>query len=103
MNRKDELIKIITKAGKDNDIKAAQLIDEVIFLEERLKELKELPFLQISKKNPALQKTTPAARQYKEFLQQYNNSLRLLLRLAGDIGESEESSPLREWIRARNE
>ena len=103
MNRKDELIKIITKAGKDNDIKAERLIDEVIFLEERLKELKELPFIQISKKNPAVQKTTPAARQYKEFLQQYNNSLRLLLRLAGDIGESEESSPLREWIRARNE
>lgn len=103
MNRKDELVKIITKAGKDNDIKAAQLIDEVIFLEERLVELKKLPFIRVSKKNPAVQETTPASRQYKELLQQYNNSLRLLFRLSGDMGESEETSPLRDWMRKRLE
>ena len=103
MDRKTELLSIIKRSGKDNDIKAAQLIDEIIFLEERLTELKRLPFIQVSNKNPANQKTTPAAKQYKEFLQQYNNSLRLLLRLAGDMGDSEESSPLREWIRARVE
>lgn len=103
MSRKDELIKIITKAGKDNDIKAAQLIDEVIFLEERLVELKKLPFIRVSKKNPAVQETTPASRQYKELLQQYNNSLRLLFRLSGNMGESEETSPLRDWMRKRLE
>ena len=50
------------------------------------------------------QKSTPAAKQYKEFLQQYNNSLRLLFRISGNLdGESEEESPLRKWVNARKE
>jgi hypothetical protein len=49
------------------------------------------------------QKATPASRQYKELLQQYNNSLRLLLRMAGDLGDSEEESPLRAWIKSRKD
>lgn len=103
MNRKEELLKIINKSGSQNDIKAAQLIDEIIFIEERLVELKKLPFIRVSKKNPAVQETTPASRQYKELLQQYNNSLRLLFRLSGDMSESEETSPLREWMKKRLE
>ena len=101
--RKQELLQIINKAGSQNDIKAAQLVDEVIFLEEQMVELKKLPFINVNPKNPMQQKTTPAAKQYKEFLQQYNNCLRLLFRLSGDMGESEEESPLRRWIKGRKE
>lgn len=104
MSRKEELINLIKTTGIDNDIKAAQLIDEIIFIEERLVELKKLPFIAVNPKNAMQQKTTPAAKQYKELLQQYNNSLRLLLRLSGDLGkDAEEDSPLREWARARTE
>ena len=99
MDRKTELLKIINKAGSDNDIKASQLIDEIIFIEERLKELKKLPFIRISKKNPAIQETTPASRQYKELLQQYNNCLRILLSMTGEMEENDEESPLRKWAR----
>jgi hypothetical protein len=104
MTRSEELKKIITKAGTDNDLKASQLIDEIVFIEERLKELKKLPFIAVNPKNPAQQKATPASRQYKEMLQQYNNSLRLLFRLSGDLGaDQDEESPLRRWIRERSE
>lgn len=104
MTRSEELKKIISKAGTDNDLKAAQLIDEIVFIEERLKELKKLPFIAVNPKNPAQQKATPASRQYKEMLQQYNNSLRLLFRLSGDLGaDQDEESPLRRWIRERSE
>ena len=103
MERKEELLQIICKNGSNNDIKAKQLVDEIIFIEEQLVYLKTLPFININPKNPVQQKTTPAAKQYKELLQQYNNSLRLLLRMSGDIGESEEESPLRQWAKSRKE
>lgn len=103
MGRKEELLKLICKNGADNDIKATQLIDEIIFIEEQLIFLKTLPFININPKNPMQQKATPAAKQYKELLQQYNNSLRLLFRLSGELGESEEESPLRQWLRSRKE
>lgn len=103
MARKEELLEIICKNDSSNMIKAEQLIDEVVFIEERLVELKKLPFININPKNPMQQKVTPAAKQYKELLQQYNNSLRLLFRLSGDMGESEEESPLRQWIKSRKE
>ena len=99
MTRKEELLEAINKSGSQNDVKAAQLIDEVVFIEEQLVELKKLPFISVNPKNPAQQKATPASKQYKELLQQYNNSLRLLFRLAGDFGETEEESPLRNWAK----
>jgi hypothetical protein len=104
MTRKEELLKIINKPGSQNDIKAEQLIDEIVFIEELLQKLKKLPFISVHPKNPALQKATPASKQYKEMMQQYNNSLRLLFRLTGDLnGESEEDSPLRQWVKSRKE
>ena len=104
MTRKEELLKIINKPGSQNDIKAEQLIDEIVFIEEQLQKLKKLPFISVHPKNPALQKATPASKQYKEMMQQYNNSLRLLFRLTGDLnGESEEDSPLRQWVKSRKE
>lgn len=104
MGRKEELLQIVCKDGMNNDVKAKQLVDEIAFIEEQLVELRKLPFININPKNPMQQKTTPAAKQYKELLQQYNNSLRLLLRLSGDMGgESEEESPLRKWVKSRKE
>lgn len=102
MSRKSELLDIVKKAG-DGDIKAGQLIDEIVFIEEQLKELKKMPFISSDPKNPARQKATPASKLYKEMMQQYNNSLRLLFRLSGDMGEVEEESPLRIWSKKRME
>lgn len=101
MDRTEELKLIINKTGNDNEAKARQLIDEIVFIEGQLVELKKYPFISINPKNPAQQKATPASKQYKELLQQYNNSLRLLFRLAGDFGETDEESPLRKWLKER--
>lgn len=102
MDRKTELLSLL-KDGTQDELKARQLIDEIVFLEQRMSDLKQYPFIAVNPKNPAQQKPTAASRQYKEFLQQYNNSLRLLLRITGDIGESEEESPLRQWVKSRME
>lgn len=102
--RRQELMRLVCKDGEDGDVKAGQLVDEIVFIEEQMQELKKLPFIVVNPKNPYQQKATPASKQYKELLQQYNNSLRLLLRLSGDIGaENEEESPLRKWVKARKE
>lgn len=103
MTRKEELLSIVCKTDESNRIKAEQLIDEVIFIEGQLIELKKLPFVLVDKKNNARQKATAASRQYKELLQQYNNSLKLLLKMAGEFGETEETSPLREWAKKRKD
>lgn len=97
--RKNELLGLLGE-----DVKASQLVDEIVFIEGRLEELRKLPFIAVNPKNPAQQKATPASKQYKELLQQYNNSLRLLYHLSGDLGgEQEEESPLRAWLRSREE
>lgn len=92
MSRKEELLKVI-----ENDITLIPLIDEMVYLEEQLDYLRGLPKIKVHPKDPSKQKTTPAAKQYKEFLQQYTNIVRMLIR-ATNSDESEEESPLRKWM-----
>lgn len=101
MDRRKELRSLL-KGGSQDELKACQLIDEIVFLEQRMQELKKYPFISVNPKNPSQQKPTAASKQYKEFLQQYNNSMRLLLHITGDIGgDGEEESPLRVWLKFR--
>ena len=94
-NRKEELEKIV-----GNDEVTQPLIDEIIFLEGRLEELKKYTFLKVHPEKPDLQKATPAAKQYKEFLQQYLNCIKVLAKISGNDEEDEESL-LRKWVRKR--
>lgn len=93
MDRKEELLKVI-----ENDPALTPMIDEVIFLEGQLEELKKLPFIKIHPKDPTKQKATIAQKQYKELLQQYVNIIRVLIRATG-TDENDEESPLRKWVK----
>ena len=79
------------------------VVDEVVFLEERLTELKKLPFIQVHPQDNARQRSTPAAKQYKEFLQQYINCIKVIeaviYRDKKLEGEEAEESHLRKWFR----
>ena len=97
--RAAELLKIA--AAKGDESQARELVEDIDFLEQRLRELRKLPFLRVDPNNPERQKTTPAARQYKELLQQYNNSMKLFMKICGDITEDEVESPLRAWASGR--
>lgn len=94
MTRKENLIKACE--GSNMEL-IKNIIDEVIFLEEQLQELKKLPLIKVNPENPSQQKATPAAKQYKEFLQQYNNLIKLLFSVSGQK-ENDEESPLRKWV-----
>lgn len=100
MSRYDELMSIVPE---DSVELVKSVVEDVVFLEERLEELKQLPFIEINPKNSVKQRSTPAAKLYKEFLQQYINCIKMIesiiyrdKRLESD--EAEES-PLRKWFR----
>lgn len=92
MTRKEELLKLL-----NNDITYTPLITEMVYLEEQLDELRELPKIKIHPTDKTKQKTTPAAKLYKEYLQQYTNIVRILMKATG-VDETEEDSPLRRWV-----
>lgn len=98
MDRKTELLAMFDDVADAKGL-ILPLIDDVVFLEARLQELRALPFLRIHPKDPSQQKPTPASRQYKELLQQYNNCIKIL---AGILRKdaAEEESPLRAYLAA---
>lgn len=99
MNRKEELIKIFEEVENSKDI-ILPLIDDVVFLEGQLDQLRKLPFIKVHPEYPEIQKPTPAAKQYKELLQQYNNCIKILTGIVRKDGHEEES-PLRAYLNAR--
>ncbi len=92
--RKQELIEYIGDRTLD------PLIDDFVFIEGQLTELRKLPFIRVHPNDPSRQKTTPAAKQYKELLQQYTNIAKILLKVSG-ADEADQESPLRKWINER--
>ena len=100
MNRLDQLAEIVPEESREL---VSDVLEQVIFLEGKLDELKKLPFIQVDKKNPMRQRNTPAAKLYKEFLQQYINCVKLLesiiYRDKRLEGEEAEESPLRKWYK----
>lgn len=98
MDRKKELLNQLPDDATRKMMEP--LIDDIVFLEETLYALKRLPFIRVSDKDSNRQKATPAAKQYKELLQQYNNSLKVL-RSAMNKTDGEEESELRKWFNRR--
>ena len=92
MDRKEELLKLL-----NNDITYVPLITEMVYLEDQLDELRELPKIKVHPEDKTKQKATPAAKLYKEYLQQYTNIVRILMKATG-TDEIEEESPLRRWM-----
>jgi hypothetical protein len=95
MDRRKELLKFI-----ENDENLIPLVDRLLFLETKLAELEKMPFIRVNPANPERQKATPAAKQYKELLQQYVNVFKALQKVTG--GEDKEETPLRKWVKSRN-
>lgn len=99
MSRYDELMAIVPE---DSVELVKSIVEDVVFLEERLTELKKLPFIEVHPQDATKQRSTPASKLYKEFLQQYINCIKMIesiiyrdKRLEGD---EVEESPLRKWF-----
>ena len=94
MNRRDELTKVLNDA---NNSVVSPLIDEILYLEDQLNYLRDLPKIRVNPADKSQQKITPAAKLYKEYLQQYLNAIKLLSGVTKTDVDTEES-PLRKWV-----
>lgn len=101
-DRKAELEKLCNELESNVRLITSQLIDEIVFLERQLTILKEYPFISVNPNNPVQQKATYAGKQYKEMLQQYNNSIKIMLSAVGK-NKDDKNSPLREYLKQMQE
>lgn len=97
MSRADELHKIFEGIDDGKKTIVTNLIDEAVFLETQMQELKKYPHIRIHSTNPDLQKVTAAGKQYREYLQTYTNIIDKLCRIYGKE-EADEESPLRAFL-----
>lgn len=102
MDKKKRLKELNDFVGKDKVIFLHNLIDDIVYMEERLEELKELPFIRVNPKNKEQQKKTESSKLYLSLMAQYTQDLKALSYMAGKTGEEEEISPLRLYIQSLN-
>lgn len=99
MERYDQIMAAVCHDDAERTI-YGPLVQKFVLLEQRMEYLEGLPFIEVHPTNPAKQRTTPAHKQYKEYLQQYGNIARILGRIGGADAQDDES-PLRAWARER--
>lgn len=95
MTRREEFDEIFKDVDETERQLISPLIDEMIFLEEQMIALKELPFISVHPTNPALQKKTEAAKLYKECSQSYMNGIRILCGIIRKVETSAQDELLR--------
>lgn len=101
MEWKEEIRKLFKDVDEDKFKIVAPLIDEAVFLEGQMQELKQFPFIKSRKINGVTQtKQTPAGKQYREYLQTYTNIIDKLCRIYGKDA-AEEDSPLQQYFKAK--
>lgn len=92
MEKYADLLAEFKKADPNNYILVENTLEEMVFIEEKLKYLKTLPFIKVHKEKPELQKATPAAKQYKELMQNYLYMTKILVALINKINFEEDDA-----------
>ena len=95
LTRREELSKIFENIDENEKQLVDRLLDEVVFLEEQMIELRKLPFVRINPNDASMQKTTPAAKLYKECTQSYFNAMRILLNTLRKVESSAQNELLK--------
>ena len=99
MTRRDELVEIFKELDGNVQTIVGPLIDDLVFIEGQLEELRKQPFIRYHPKDPSLQKTTPAGKLYKDLLAQEKDIVRILCSQIHKGGSEEGESPLRGYLK----
>lgn len=103
MDKKKRVKELNDFVGKDKVISLQHLIDNIVYMEEKLEELRKYPFIKVSPKDVKKQKKTESSKLYLSLMAQYTQDIKVLSYLAGKSGEEETISPLRLYIQKLNE
>ena len=98
MDRAEELKSLLDLVEDEQKIVIRQLIDELIFIEEKMKEVRKLPFIRFNPDKPEQQKATIASKQYKELSQSYMNGIRILSSTIRRESEGSDTDPVQEFL-----
>lgn len=101
MTRLEELQAIFENVDEDKAAVVNPLLPQVVFMEQRLDELKRLPHIRIHPKNLARQEITAAGKQYKELMQSYLNAVKVL-QMTLSRYSVEEKDAFDEWLEGQN-
>lgn len=100
MDRKTQIIEYIKKIRPDDQDVLLPLVDDVVFLEKQLEELRKLPFIEFHPMDRLKHRGTPASKMYKELLQQYNNAIKTIV-IKTSVEDGDEESPLRTYMKQK--
>ena len=98
MSRAEDLRSLLEFVEEEQRIVLEQLIEELIFIENKMAELKDYPFISVHPENPQKQKATVAAKQYKELAQSYMNGIRILSSAIRRESEGMEEDPVQKFL-----
>ena len=94
-DRKAELLALFKDIPEEQTKLVDNLIGEVVFLEDRMNSVKGLPFVAVHPHDPQRQRSTAAAKIYKECTQSYMNAVRILLSLLKKSDEDAQNELLK--------
>ncbi len=77
--RQKQLDDIVSKLDDDRRAVLSPLVTEIVFMEGRLNDLRDLPHIRTHPKNRERQEITPAGKQYKETMQAYLNAVKVIM------------------------
>lgn len=98
--RKDSLMAALGEMDPKRLTLVEQIIDEIVFLEGQLEQLRKYPFIKVNPLNPEMQKQTEASKQYVKLTQSYLQSVKVLASCLNKNILDDDDSPLNQWIKA---
>lgn len=95
--RRQELFDCLDGIGEKERKVAERLVDEIVFQEGLLYELRNESMVKRHPKNPALMKPSPAYKMYRETAQLYVLNVKALMSIANK-NKTKEKSPLAKYL-----
>lgn len=99
MGRKEEILQIFSGVDKNVLTIVEPMLDELVFIECQLEDLRTKPFIKYNPNNPNQQKSTPAYKVYKDLLAQEKDMIRILCSQLHKDGSEDGESPLRAYLK----